>query len=135
MKHLFVLLAASAASLCACTSAPSPTAPTPTAIASTTFAGNAEFEPEFFRALLQNGYESPNRLEPIRLLRGPLRLYLRTHDERGQAIDRASLDHAERTLIESAGIWSGGTFDVAQVERGTGTREKTPGPHSVMKLS
>jgi hypothetical protein len=85
------------------------------------------FEPAFYRAFLQNGFEAPDRLEPIRVLRGPLRLYVRTQDEEGGAIDRITLDTTVRTLIDSAEIWSGGTFGVVEVERGTGTREKVPG--------
>lgn len=85
------------------------------------------FEPVFYRALLQNGYEAPDRLEPIRILRGPFRVYLRTHDETGRTIDAISLDTTERILIDSARIWSGGTLGVTEVARGTGTREKTPG--------
>jgi hypothetical protein len=119
-------LAAISVSLCACTVTPSPTAPTAPATADALQASDG-FEPAFFRALLQNGYETPNLLEPIRVLRGPLRIYLRTLDDAGRHIDRLTLDTTERTLIDGAWIWSGETFGVAQVERGAGTREKVPG--------
>ena len=126
VKLLHWSLAAIVVSLCACTVAPSPTAPSvaATADALTAFEG---FEPTFFRALLQNGYEAPHLLEPIRMLRGPLRIYLRNRDENGRAIDRTTLDMTERTLIDSAWIWSGHTFGVVQVERGVGTRENSSG--------
>lgn len=84
------------------------------------------FEPAFYRALLHNGYETPNRLEPIRLLRGPLRIYLKTHDENG-AVDASSLDLVERILLDDVAVWSGDTFGITAIERGTGTREKVPG--------
>lgn len=113
-------------SLCACTVAPSPTAPSATTTVDAMSALEG-FEPAFFRALLQNGYEAPHLLEPIRMLRGPLRIYLRTRDESGRAVDRLTLDMTERTLIESAWIWSGHTFGVGQVERGVGTRENISG--------
>ena len=119
-------LALGAVCLCACAVAPSPTAPTAIATADA-LAMDSGFDPVFFRAFVQNGYETPERLEPIRVLRGPLRLYLRTQDDEGRPIDEATLDTTERTLIAGARIWSGETFGVIQVERGTRTREKVPG--------
>lgn len=85
------------------------------------------FQPVFFRAFLQNGYEQPDRLEPIRILRGPFRIYLRTQDDTWRSIDDAILDSTENILIDGARIWSGGTFGVTAVARGTGTREKQSG--------
>lgn len=121
----FLLAATAAVWLCACGVAQPPTAPT--ALASADAAPLVEgFEPAFFRALLHNGYEAPNRLEPIRLLRGPLRIYLRTRDEAG-AIDARSLDLVERTLTESVAVWSGDSYGITQIERGTGTRERAAG--------
>lgn len=133
MKLLHYLLAAGVVSLCACTVAPSPTAPTPSApavavrsdvLASVSLGG---FEPIFYRAFLQNGFESPDRLEPVRILPGPFRVYLRTADETGAAIDRTTLDTVERTLIESAPIWSGGALGVTGVVRGTSSKRKAAG--------
>ena len=113
-------------SLCACTVEPSPTAPTATVVVDAPHSIDG-FEPAFFRAFVQNAYEAPDRLQPIRVLRGPLRIYLRTEDDAGGVIDRLTLDTTERTLIDSAWIWSGGTFGVVQVERGVKTREKVLG--------
>lgn len=127
MKLLHSSLAAAAVvCLCGCTVTPAPTAPT-TITTAHALVVNDGFEPAFYRAFVQNGYEAPERLEPIRTLRGPLRVYLRTHDNGGRAIDQATLDVTERTLIHSAVIWSGETFGVTHVERGTKTREKVPG--------
>ena len=122
----YALAVAGVVSLCACTVAPSPTAPTARATVDA-LVMVAGFEPAFYRALLQNGYEAPDRLEPVRVLRGPLRLYVRTEDDQGRAIDRVTLETTERALIESAWIWSGETFGVAAIERGSGTREKATG--------
>jgi hypothetical protein len=119
-------LAAMVVSLCACTVAPSPTAPSTTATVDALSSLDG-FEPAFFRAFVQNGYEAPSLLAPIRVLRGPLWIYLRTRDEGGRVVDRATLAMTERTLIDSAWIWSGETFRVVQVERGAGTRENVPG--------
>ena len=113
-------------SLCACTVTPAPTAPSAVTRADA-LAATDGFEPLFYRAFVQNGHDAPDQLEAKRLLRGPLRVYLRTQDESGRDIDRATLDATERTLIESARIWSGEMFAVAEVERGTKTREKVPG--------
>ena len=110
---------------CGCTVAPSPTQPT--AVRTVDASTSARFEPAFYRAFVQNGFEAPQSLEPIRLLRGPLRVYVQTHDNGGRAVDAATLDATERTLIEAARIWSGDTFGVVGVTRGAGSRETVPG--------
>jgi hypothetical protein len=126
VKLLHYSLAASAVWLCACTVPPSPLAPSAIATVDALMSGDA-FQPVFYQAFLQNGYERPDRLEPIRILRGPFRIYLQTQDDIGRRIDEVSLDSTERILIDSARIWSGGTFGVTAVARGTGTREKESG--------
>ena len=63
-------------------------------------------------AFLQNAHEAPDRLEPIRVLRGPLRVHLQTRDNHGAAVDAATLTMTEHTLIEMAPIWSGGTVGI-----------------------
>lgn len=103
-----------------------PTAPS-AIVRADVLAATDGFDSLFYRAFLQNGYEAPDRLEAVRVLRAPFRLYLRTLDDAGRSIDRVTLATTERTLIESARIWSGGTFGVVDVERGTTTREKKPG--------
>ena len=115
-----------AVSLCACTVPATPTSPTAAAAADTNTITADGFEPVFYRAFLQNGYESPDHLAEIKILRGPLRIYMRTQDDSGRPIDRATLDATELTLIEAANIWSGEMFG-ARVERGSATREKQPG--------
>jgi hypothetical protein len=130
VKILHYLLAAGVVSLCACTVAPSPTAPTATAskaAASEALASATGFEPDFYRAFLQNGFESPDRLEPIKVLSSAFRVYLRTEDDAGRAIDSNTLNVVERTLISSAHIWSGDEFGVTEVLRGTGSKEKMTG--------
>ena len=127
MKVLLAALSVlGAVSLCACTVAATPSSPSAAATADTTSITADGFEPIFYRAFLQNGFESPDRLEEIRLLRGPLRIYMRTVDDGGRAIDRGTLDTTERTIIEAAKIWSGELFS-AQVERGSSTRERQAG--------
>jgi len=128
VKTLHYTLAASAwLSLCACAVAPSPTAPSTTATLDASLTAADGAESSFSRAFLQNGYEAPDHIEPIRVLRGPLRVYLRTQDDSGRAIDGASLDLAQRVLSQAAWIWSGETFGITEITRGTSTREKVPG--------
>ena len=112
--------------LCACTVTPTPTSPSAVTKAETAIVADG-FEPNFYRAFLQNGYEAPDRLEPIRTLNGPLRVYLKTTDDAGRAIDAETLATTERALRDSASIWSGETFGIAEVRRGTATREKVAG--------
>lgn len=130
MKISRYLLAAGVVSLCACTVAPSPTAPSATAstaVAAEALTSASGFEPTFYRALLQNGFESPDRLEPIKMLSSAFRVYLRTTDEAGVPIDGTTLDSVERTVVDSAPVWSGGAFAVTEVVRGTGSKEKAAG--------
>lgn len=129
MKFLHYALAVGAVlSLCGCTVAPLPTAPTSAStVDASALAAVDGFDAEFYKALLQNGFESPQQLEPIRILRAPFRIYLRTEDDAGRAMDAATLDATERTLVEAAPVWSGGTFGITQVIRGTGTRESSSG--------
>ena len=119
--------------LCACTVAPMPTSPSAVASADAAIVADG-FEPDFYRAFLQNGYESPDRLEPIRILK-TLRIYLQTHDDAGRGIDAGTLDTTERVLIDSARVWSGETFGVDEVMRGRGTRERTAGWLTVKWMS
>jgi hypothetical protein len=127
LKLLIHTLAfAGALSLCACAGASSPTAPTAAMAPSLLSLGDA-FDHTFYRAFVQNGFEAPNHLEPARRLPGPLRIYLRTEDDAGRAIDATTLALTAQVLIESASIWSGEQFGVTEIARGKGTREKVPG--------
>jgi hypothetical protein len=122
----YALAAGAVLSLTDCTVAPLPTAPT---AVTTVDAAKLEdgFEPAFYRAFLQNGFESPQQLEAVRLLRSTFRIYMRTEDDGGRAMDAATLDATERALIDSAPIWSGETYRIAQVVRGPGSRERFNG--------
>ena len=127
MKFLHYAFATGALlSLCACTVAVTPSSPSAVVTADSVIAVEG-FDATFFRALLQNGYESPNHLQAVRILTLPFRVYMRTDDDAGRPVPVETLDATERTLIESAPIWSGGTFGITEVIRGTGSKEKTPG--------
>jgi hypothetical protein len=124
---LDVLAVSALLSLCACTVPASPTAPSAAvavdAAASTAFG----FEPAFYRAFLQNAFDAPDHLEPVRVLQSPLRIYMRTEDDAGSAIDAITLATTFGALNDSVRIWSGNTFGIAEFARGSGTREKVPG--------
>jgi hypothetical protein len=113
-------------SLCACADVASPTAPT-AAITPALMSLSEPVDLAFYRAFVQNGFEAPDQLEHVRRLPGPLRIYLRTEDDAGRAIDATTLNTTARVLSESVGIWSGGQFGVTEIVRGAGTREKAPG--------
>lgn len=122
----WALLTGAVCSLYGCTVAPSPTGPT--AVSTVDAARLTEgFEPGFYRDFVQNGFDSPQQLAPIRILQSAFRVYLRTEDDAGRAVDVTTLESTERALIESAPIWSGGTFGITQVVRGTSSRENTAG--------
>lgn len=119
-------IAACALPLCACVSPASVTAPSALPVTSAALRVD-DVDPVFLRAFVQNGFEAPHRLEPVRVLRGPLRVYLRTQDDAGHPVDGVTLDTTEQVLIDSARTWSGDTGGVTAVVRGTGTREKVSG--------
>lgn len=124
----YALAAGAALSLCACTVATSPAAPSAIVTATVDSALALDgFQPDFYRAFVQNAFDSPDHLEAIRVLQSPFRVYLRTVDDAGRAIDKTTLETTEHALTESALIWSGGTFGLLETVRGTSTRENTPG--------
>jgi len=127
LKLLFHSLAiASALALCACAGTASPTAPSAAFVPN--LLGSADsFDLAFFQAFAQNAYETPGQLQPVRRLPGPLRIYLRTEDNTGRAIDAVTLETTARILLATVTIWSGERFGVAELARGTATRENMPG--------
>ncbi|HEX6164489.1 MAG TPA: hypothetical protein VFZ31_14060 [Vicinamibacterales bacterium] len=127
MKLFFLSLPMlGALSLSACTVAPTPTSPS-AAEAIDTAITTEGFDAVFYRAFVQNAYEAPDHLEAIQILKAPMRVYLKTHDDAGRAIDAVTLDTVERAIVDSARIWSGGTYAITDVARGTGSKEKSAG--------
>jgi len=85
----------------------------------------AGFDLNFYRQLVRDGYEGS--LQPLRRWTEAPRIYLKTIDEAGAAIDGRSLDTTERAIVETIGLWTGGRLAVAGVERGTDNRVGTAG--------
>jgi hypothetical protein len=77
------------------------------------------FDVNFYQALARNGFESPTLLQPLRrLTRAPL-VYVRTVDEAGQAIDATTFATVIDAVWSVGSSWSGGSFGIADVPRGT----------------
>jgi hypothetical protein len=85
------------------------------------------FDLGFYRAFVRNTYASGGGLEELRRWTSAPRIYLRTVDDAGAPIDVKTLDATERTITDTAAIWTGGRFGIAGLERGTETRVGTLG--------
>ena len=87
----------------------------------------AGFDLNFYRQIVRNGFAAPGTLQPLRRWTQAPRIYVRTIDEAGTAIDPRTLDLAERTIRETTPLWTAGRFGIAAVERGTEPRENVAG--------
>ena len=87
---------------------------------------DARFDLAFYRQFVHNALESPTRLEPLRRQRDAPRIYLRTIDDAGSAIDAFTLNQTAAALESTAGMLTG-VFGVAAIGRGTETRVGQPG--------
>ena len=148
MRALAVVVLFSAVTLSACNGDRSPVAPTPTPLvnvppvvntpppsvppppppvlpAPPPFPPNdARFNLTLYRQLVHNALNGPLR-EQTRFSQAP-RIYLRTIDQDGKAIDPRTLDDTARSLQESAAEMTG-KFGLAGIERGTEHRLGQPG--------
>jgi hypothetical protein len=95
-----------------------------TCIASATPAAPAstEFDLAFYRQLVHNGFEEPTHLERLRRWTASPRIYLRSVDDAGAAIDPKMLDSTETTIRETIPMWTAGMLRAETIERGTGSR-------------
>lgn len=80
---------------------------------------DTRFDLTLYRKLVHNAYEGP--LQPLRRFSQSPRIYLRTVDEDGKAIDSRMLDQTAKALDESAREMTG-KFGLAGIERGTDRR-------------
>lgn len=79
----------------------------------------------FYRQLGCNTFDGP--IQPVRRWNVAPKVYLRTVDEAGAAIDAVTLDTVQNAMIETAIRWTGGKFGLEGVLRGTDTREGQSG--------
>jgi hypothetical protein len=85
-------------------------------------APSSEFDPAFYLQLVSNGFEKPTHLEPLRRWTTNPKIYLRTVDDAGTALDPQMLDSTETTIRETIPIWTAGMLRADTIERGTGSR-------------
>jgi hypothetical protein len=85
------------------------------------------FDPTFYRQFVRNTFDAPGGVEPLRRQPRSPRVYLRTVDDAGGAIDSGTLDTIEHAVRTTAELWSGGRLSVLAVERGTDTRAGVAG--------
>ena len=74
----------------------------------------------FYRQIGCNAFDTP--LQPVRRWAFAPKLYIRTIDEAGAAIDPVTLDTVAGAMGATATAWTGGRFGLAAIERGTETR-------------
>jgi hypothetical protein len=80
------------------------------------------FDLDFYRQLVRNTSDAPDKLEPLRRWTKAPSIYLKTVDEAGAAIDVTTLDMIDLIARDMLPRWTAGRFDVATIERGAGTR-------------
>ena len=101
---------------------PPPVIITPPAPPRNPLLDDPRFDRAFYRQFALNGYEAPTALQPLRRLQDAPRIYLRTVDDAGRAIDAATLNDTAAALEQTAGKLTG-VFGLAGLERGTETRQ------------
>lgn len=107
--------------------AATPPPATPSTPAPNPLLSDPRFSLDFYRQLVSDGYEHPPGGQLLhRWQRAPL-IYLRTIDSAGGAVSTSLLEQTAAALINTASQWTGGSFGVAGVERGTSTREGQAG--------
>lgn len=84
---------------------------------------DSRFNLTLYRQLVHNAL---NSMRPLQRFSQAPRIYLRTIDQDGKAIDARTLDDTAKALEESAGEMTG-KFGLAGLERGTGQRLGQPG--------
>jgi len=87
----------------------------------------APFDLERFREIARGSLDYDGAPQPLRRWASAPRLYLRTVDESGNAIDPATLQTAADVLRNTIESFTGGKFGFAEYVQGTETRLGVPG--------
>jgi len=103
---------------------PAPEPSTPPVILPTFPPSDSRFNLAFYRQLVHNALEGP--VYSLRRQSEAPRIYLRTVDDAGAAIDTFTLNETARALENTAGSLTG-VFGLAGLERGNGTRKGQAG--------
>jgi len=85
--------------------------------------GMAGFDLNFYRQLVRNTSDAPEKLEPLRRWTRDPHVFLQTT----ALVDARTLDMVERTIRDAVAQWTAGRFSVATVEHGPDTREGQAG--------
>lgn len=99
---------------------PPPVAPTPTLPPFPPT--DSRFDLTFYRQFVHNAVDSPGRLDVLRRQSEAPRIYLRTIDDGGEAIDAFTLNQTAAALENTAGSLTG-VFGLAGMERGIDSRQ------------
>lgn len=84
------------------------------------------FDLRFYRMFVNNAFDSPNLLQPLRRQSHAPKIYLRTVDDAGSPMDALTLNQTQAALESVTGQLTG-AFGIAGLERGTETRQGQPG--------
>lgn len=79
----------------------------------------------FYQQIGCNAFDGP--MQSVRKWNVAPKLYIRTVDEAGAAIDAVTLDTVQNAMVSIASSLTGGKFGLASVERGSDTREGVGG--------
>lgn len=79
----------------------------------------------FYRQIGCNAFDLP--MQSVRRWAFAPKLYIRTVDEAGAAIDPVTLDTVTNAMVSTASTWTGGKFGLAVIDRGTATHEGQSG--------
>lgn len=85
------------------------------------------FDLGYYRRFARRGLDQPDSLLSLRRWTHAPRLYLKTVDEAGNPVDNETLRQTEMALADEALAWTGGSFGLAEIVRGTGTQEGSAG--------
>jgi hypothetical protein len=88
----------------------------------------APFSLDFYRQLARDATEEPNSLQPLSLWPGGNpRVYVRTVDQNGDAIDPFVVSSISNVIPGAVSDWTNGKLTVASLEHGTSTRPRQDG--------
>lgn len=85
------------------------------------------FSLPFYRQLVRNSFDDPGTPQPLRRWTQAPRVYIQTTFGANRPVDQGTLDATTDAIVNAVRAWTGGRLSVAEVQRGTETREGVPG--------
>ncbi|HLG58648.1 MAG TPA: hypothetical protein VI485_25110 [Vicinamibacterales bacterium] len=86
-----------------------------------------EFDLNYYRQLVRNGFETPGMLRSVRRWTQAPKIRLKVVDEAGQPIDAVTLDTVQAALGNDTGAFTGERFGITLIDRATQTQEGVSG--------